>query len=180
MTLSSCPEKGASGLFGAMPQTPTTPRGVTRGWNWKRTLGKVPVRQPAAHLCRKPSARRHPRPHPADRARPGRMMLKLASSGPEAQRRMLPRLPDLQRRCPENFVVGFVGQRQLAGEVEQGLRALRPFPASPAHAAAGDCERSRDKRDDQRHHQRDQFVRGGDGEAVTRFDEKPVAGEKTT
>ena len=49
--LSACSSVGeidASRFAGAKPQTPTTPREVTSGRNWKRTLGKVPVRQPAA------------------------------------------------------------------------------------------------------------------------------------
>ena len=50
---SSVGEIGASRSAGSKPHTPTTPREVTSGRNWKRTLGSVPVFQPAGSLLSK-------------------------------------------------------------------------------------------------------------------------------
>ena len=172
-------EIAACGSAGSKPQTPPTPRVVTSGRNWKRTLGSVPVRQPAGFALLE---------RPARRARlAGIELVDRRPRGGKVQFAILRQHHDhaaraerlvhvdgrrqkdvVERRRARQFARQFVDRLGRAGIVAHALRLVA--------RAAG--EQAGENRHDQKDQQREEFLRLGDREFVARVDEEEIIGEE--
>ena len=150
----------ASGSAGSMPQTPPTPRVVTSGRNWKRTLGSVPVRQPAASPFSK--AQRAALVSPGSSSSIGgqaadRLKLALLRQQHHDAARA-ERLVHIDGRRQQD-VVERRGARQFARQFIDRLRRARVVAHALRLIARAAGQQAGENRDDEKDQQREEFLR---------------------
>src|SRR6202012_3577159 len=87
------------------------------------------------------------------------------------------RLVHVTRGGKEN-IVEIGGAGEFAGQFIKRLRRLCAHLRAAGLIARSARQQSREYRDDEEDHQREEFLRLGDGYFVARIDEKEVVGEK--